>query len=121
MIEPSGFRRIALGLKVTLESAHMGHADFRINGRIFAGLKSDPAWGMVALTPEQQQEFTGDHPKTFVPESGAWGLAGYTKVHLPTADEDTVGRALTLARENAIGKSARNSSGKKPTRKKAIF
>ncbi|RPH59540.1 MAG: MmcQ/YjbR family DNA-binding protein, partial [Acidobacteria bacterium] len=30
------FRRIALGLEGAIEAVHMGHPDFRINGRIFA-------------------------------------------------------------------------------------
>ena len=53
----SGFRRIALGMKDASEGAHMGHPDFRVGGRIFATLGyPDAKWGMVALTPEQQEE-----------------------------------------------------------------
>ena len=91
------FRRIALGLKDTIESAHMGHPDFRIDGRLFASLHKDQQWGMVALTPDQQQEFVIHGRETFVPENGAWGRMGYTKVHLASVDEDALGRALTLA------------------------
>src|SRR5436190_381059 len=100
------FRRIALGLKDTIESAHMGHPDFRIDGRLFASLHKDQQWGMVALTPDQQQEFVIHGRETFVPENGAWGRMGYTKVHLASVDEDALGRALTLARQNAINKGA---------------
>src|SRR6476646_4467445 len=48
------FRCIVLGLEGAIESAHMGHPDFRANGRIFATLQHDPTWGALMLTPEQQ-------------------------------------------------------------------
>ena len=72
------FRRIALGMKDAVESAHMDHPDFRVGNRIFATLHADNEWGMVILTPEQQQRFMEEAPKAFVPEKGAWGLQGCT-------------------------------------------
>jgi hypothetical protein len=59
-----------------MEGAHMGHPDFRVNNRIFATLHHDRAFGMVALTPGQQEQFMRAHPDAFAPESGAWGRAG---------------------------------------------
>ena len=94
------FRKIALGLKGVVEASHMGHPDFRANGRIFATLHGDLAWGMVKLTPEQQSEFMRAAPKVFVPEKGAWGKQGCTAVRLAIADEESVGEALTLAWQN---------------------
>ena len=91
------FRRIALGMKGAIESAHMGHPDFRVNNRIFATLHADDAWGMVKLSPEEQQRFLADAPDAFVPEKGAWGLQGCTAVRLATVDEDVLGEAMTLA------------------------
>jgi len=105
-MKAAGFRKIALSLTGTIESAHMGHPDFRVDGRIFATLHKDMLWGMVALTPDQQQEFVRDCGETFVPENGAWGRSGSTKVNLALVDEDTLGRAWTLARQNAIEKNA---------------
>jgi hypothetical protein len=102
------FRRIALGMKDAVEGAHMGHPDFRVNGRIFATIHPDPAYGMVKLTPEQQQEFIRDHPAVFAPENGAWGRAGCTRVRIDAADEELLGAALTLARQN-LGRSDRRS------------
>jgi len=67
---------------------------------------------MVALTPDQQQEFVRDYGETFVPENGAWGRSGSTKVNLALVDEDTLGRALTLARQNAIEKNAAKTNHK---------
>jgi hypothetical protein len=94
------FRRIALGMKNAIEGAHMGHPDFRTNGRIFATLHADLQFGMVKLTPDQQREFVRDHPSAFAPESGAWGRQGSTAVRLAAIDEETLGEALTLAWRN---------------------
>jgi hypothetical protein len=102
----AGFRRIALGMKGAVESAHMGHPDFRANGRIFATLHHDMKWGMVKLTPEQQARFVADAPEVFVPEKGAWGLQGCTAVKLASADEETLGEAMTLAWQNSAAKPA---------------
>ena len=94
---PRDFRRIALGMQGAVEGAHMAHPDFRANGRIFATLAPDSKWGMVKLSPEQQKEFAGAEPETFVPAKGAWGRNGCTMVLLASADGDTVGEAMTLA------------------------
>src|SRR5215510_818479 len=94
------FRRTALGLPDAVEGAHMGHADFRVNGKIFATLHHGNKSGMVKLTPEQQKEFVRSHPASFAAESGAWGRAGCTKVLLAAADPETVGDAMTLAYQN---------------------
>jgi hypothetical protein len=92
-----GFRRIALGMKEASESAHMGHPDFRVNGRIFATLHADDKWGMVKLTPDEQRAFIEAAPAAFKPESGAWGRQGCTAVRLDAVEEETLGEALTLA------------------------
>jgi hypothetical protein len=91
------FRRIALGMTGAVEGAHMGHPDFRANGRIFATLRFDATIGMVGLTLDDQAELIRSYPRIFSPESGAWGRAGATRVELAVADEDTVGQAVTLA------------------------
>jgi hypothetical protein len=104
MLTADDFRRVALGMKGAVESAHMGHPDFRINGRIFATLHADHKYGMVKLTPEQQEAFVRDHPAAFAPESGAWGRQGCTAVRLDAVEEDTVGEAMTLAWRNSAVK-----------------
>ena len=110
-MSPDDFRRIALGMTDAVEGAHMGHPDFRANGRIFATLAPDNKMGMVKLTPEQQQEFMRANPETFVPASGAWGRGGSTMVRLQSADPDIVGEAMTLAWQGAV-------NTKKPKRKR---
>jgi len=80
-----------------IERAHMGHPDFRVNGRIFATLHPDHKWGIVKLTPDQQQELVPKNPATFAPENGAWGRQGCTAVRLASVDEATLGLRLCVA------------------------
>jgi hypothetical protein len=108
------FRRIALGMTDAAESAHMGHPDFRVSNRIFATLHADNEWGMVILTPDQQQRFMQEAPKAFVPEKGAWGLQGCTAVRLAIVEEELLGEALTLAWRNRVEKSAASRASAKP-------
>lgn len=110
------FRRIVLGLEGAIESAHMGHPDFRANGRIFATLQHDRTWGALMLTPEQQKQLLSDYPGSFKPAAGAWGLAGSTLVHLPSVDNEVLGEVLTLAWQNRITKPTKISK-KKITKK----
>ena len=116
----AGFRRIVLALDGVIESAHMGHPDFRVNGRIFATLKHDNQHGMVKLTPAEQTRFIRAHPDTFAPESGAWGRAGCTRVTLKSVDEEVLGEALTLAWQhtvNAPSRPARRAASTRTRRK----
>ena len=91
------FRNIALGFDGAVEGAHMGHPDFRANGRIFASLHGNDTTAMVKLTPEQQVVFERDHPKVFEPATGAWGRQGYTRVTLRPAQAPAVRSAMLLA------------------------
>ena len=91
------FRRMALGLRDAVEGGHMGHADFRVQNRIFASLNAEQTIGNVKLTPDEQQRFIAIDATVFVPASGAWGLRGWTAVHFVAADPEVVGEALTSA------------------------
>ena len=99
------FRQIVSALSGTSEGAHMGHADFRLDGRVFASLDRDERWGSLKLTPAEQQHFMSVAPPVFVPASGAWGVQGWTKVDLSRADDEAVGDALTCAWQQAHGRS----------------
>ena len=99
---PDEFRRIAVSMKGAVEGAHMGHPDFRANGKIFATLYPDGERGMVKLTPEQQQDFMNADDDVFAPASGAWGRQGCTTVRLDLVDEDKLGEAMTLALQNTV-------------------
>ena len=103
------FRRLVLALPGAVEGAHMGHPDFRANGRIFASLHSGDRTGMVKLTPEEQREYLREHPDMFTPSAGAWGRQGCTNVILEAAREGAVRGALTLAWEWAAAQPARRS------------
>jgi hypothetical protein len=115
-MNPQDFRRIALGMSDAVESAHMGHPDFRVHGRIFATLHADNRFGMVKLTPDQQQQFVHENPVTFEPENGAWGRQGCTRVLLNAVDEETLGEAITLAWQNT----ARSEVAKRPGRTRTV-
>ena len=97
---PDRFRALALAFPEVAEAAHMDHPDFRVRGRIFAALGPDRSWGMVKLTPDQQEGFVHTRPETFRPANGAWGARGSTLITLHRAPAGLVREALTLAWRN---------------------
>src|SRR5690349_21652717 len=98
MPTPDDFRRIALDFPGAEEGSHMGHADFRVGGKIFATLGSpDEAWGMASLMPEQQEDFMTLAPEAFKPAAGAWGRGGSTLVRLEAVTVELLETALAVA------------------------
>ncbi|MGH9597227.1 MAG: MmcQ/YjbR family DNA-binding protein [Edaphobacter sp.] len=92
------FRRLALQLPGAVESAHMGHPDFRLNNRIFATLSAEEkGCGVLKLTREQQTAFVTEQPRIFSPVQGGWGRMGMTYIHLKHADESIMAGALQTA------------------------
>jgi hypothetical protein len=90
---PAEFRRLALRLPEAVEGAHMGHADFRVGGRIFATLgHPNDGFAVVMLSPQDQDLIVRDHPRAFAPVKGKWGASGSTTITL-----DAVGRASAPA------------------------
>ena len=105
MMTPDEFRELVLTMEGAVEGAHMGHPDFRAaNGRIFASLHTGDRFGMVVLTPEEQQAVMGASPKMFEPSSGAWGRAGCTNVVLEVAAKAPVRGAILLAWQTIAAK-----------------
>jgi len=103
---PDGFRRLALGMPEASEVGHMGHPDFRVRGKIFATLGyPDDSWGMVKLTPEQQEAFVSAEPEVFAPVKGGWGRRGATIVRLRPAKTRSVRVALAVAWRNVAPRS----------------
>jgi len=99
------FRKLACGLPDALESAHMGHPDFRAHGRIFATLSGEARGrGVLKLTPEQQAEFVAELPEVFEPVQGGWGRMRMTYIVLDRADEATMRGALATAHRNVEAK-----------------
>jgi hypothetical protein len=105
------FRRIALSFEGAEEGSHMGAADFRVGGRIFATLASqDKGYGNLMLTPEQQAEFVADAPNIFLPVHGGWGKMGATHIRLAEANEDVLAGALRVAWTLRVEKNAGSAS-----------
>ena len=99
------FRSLALEIPRAIESAHMNHPDFRIDGRVFASLGyPDDDYGMVKLAPEQQRTFLKKAPSVFEPCAGAWGRQGSTSVALTAAKVDLLRSAIEAASENIASK-----------------
>jgi hypothetical protein len=108
------FRKLALSLEGAIESAHMGHPDFRLNNRIFATLSyQDKGFGVLKLTVEQQEAFIADQPHIFSPVQGGWGRMGMTFIHLNQADESIMVGALKTAYNNLKEKQSQKKSPKK--------
>src|SRR5208282_6723631 len=103
------FRRIALSLEGAEEGSHMGAADFRVGGRIFATLASEKmGYGNLMLTVEQQAGFVAELPEMFLPIAGGWGRMGATHIRLANASEDVLTGALRVAWQLRIEKNAQS-------------
>src|SRR3982751_2261038 len=99
------FRKLALSFPEAIESAHMGHPDFRVGRKIFATLGyPDANSAVVKLTPDEQKEFVRSNPDVFKAVKGAWGRQGGTNIHLPAARIDVVRDALAAAWRNTAPK-----------------
>ena len=98
------FREMALGLEGAVEQSHMGHPDFRVNGRIFATLTADERDGMAVLPAAEQKHLIDEDPTAFRPAAGAWGRQGCTMILLSKANKRDVRGALLLAWQYAMQK-----------------
>jgi hypothetical protein len=106
------FRRIALSLPGAEEGSHMGSADFRVGGRIFATLASqNKGYGNLMLTPQLQADFVAEQPDAFLPVAGGWGKTGATHIRLAKANEDLLAGALRTAWKLRMEKNSK--AGKK--------
>ena len=108
------FRKLALKIEGAIESSHMNHPDFRVNGRIFATISNDGKRGMVRLNPEQQEGYVEEYPDAFERLNGAWGKQGIM-VRFDKIDKATAEGALRLAQANVF----KSTSAKKAKRKRA--
>ena len=109
----SRFRRVALGLPEAVEGSHQGHADFRVGKRIFATLGyPDESWGVLKLTPEQQEALVDAEPDVFAPVKGGWGRRGATTVFLRAARAKTLRVALGIAWSNVAPAALRRANRK---------
>jgi hypothetical protein len=122
-MKAADFRRIALGFEGAEEGSHMGAADFRVGGRIFATLASErQGYGNLKLTLEEQAEFVRELPDVFLPIPGGWGRTGMTHIRLAEASEDVLAGALRTAwrlRVEENTKARSKSRSKSRTKKRA--
>jgi len=115
----SDFRRIALSLEGAEEGSHMGAADFRVGGRIFATLASESqGYGNLMITPEVQAAFIADAPEVFLPVHGGWGKGGATHVRLAAASEDMLAGALQTAWKLRVEKNHKSGNRSVPMAKR---
>jgi hypothetical protein len=113
-MKAADFRRIALSFEGAEEGSHMGAADFRVGGRIFATLASQKeGYGNLMLTPEQQAEFVRELPEVFLPVPGGWGRMGATHIRLAKASEDVLAGALRVAWVRRVEMNTRTKTKKK--------
>jgi hypothetical protein len=116
-VTAADFRRIALSLEGAEEGSHMGSADFRVGGRIFATLAAQAyGYGNLMLTPELQMEFVAGQPLMFLPIAGGWGRMGATHIRLAATTEDVLEGALRAAWRLRIEKNSK-AGKKKPARR----
>jgi hypothetical protein len=116
-MKAADFRRIALSFDGAAEGSHMGAADFRVGGKIFATLATEKqGYGNLMLTPEQQAEFVGELPDVFLPIPGGWGRMGATHIRLAQASEDALTGALRVAWKSRVEKNAGTKNKRAPKR-----
>src|SRR5579872_861330 len=113
------FRRIALSFESAEEGSHMGNADFRVNGRIFATLASiQEGYGNLKLTLEQQTTFVEELPEVFLPIHGGWGRLGMTHIRLSAATEDVLEGALRTAWKLRVDRNLKSGIDRVSAKKK---
>jgi hypothetical protein len=78
-------RKLALALPETQEKSHFGQPDFRVRGKIFAGVSPDGVRGTLKLSPAMQATLLDARAEAFSPCAGAWGRSGWTYVKLAKA------------------------------------
>jgi hypothetical protein len=104
------FRRIALSLAGVEEYSHAGFPAFRVGGRKFASLASEPeGYGNLMLTLEQQAAFVEEAPGIFLPIPGGWGKMGHTHIRLAAASESVLTGALQTAWKLRLSKNTKTN------------
>lgn len=94
--------RIALSFPGVTESAHFGKRDFRAP-KIFLSLPT-PDTASLNLKPDQQLMVLDLYPGVFSPVPNAWGLRGWTVMHLERSDDATARMAIEQAWRNVASK-----------------
>ncbi|MDG3006422.1 MmcQ/YjbR family DNA-binding protein [Paludisphaera mucosa] len=110
------FRELALGFDDAEESSHMGAADFRVGGRIFATLAHENlGFGNLMLSPELQQSLIAEAPEVFLPVAGGWGRMGMTHIRLAEASPEQLFKGIHLAWNLRVQKNDKSRSTRRKT------
>jgi hypothetical protein len=119
-MDTNDFRDLALGFEDSEESTHMGAADFRVGGRIFATLAHEHlGFGNLMLSPELQQSLIAEAPEVFLPVSGGWGRQGITHIRLADATPEQLLKGIQFAWDLRVQKNdkSKKSQGKRKTQR----
>lgn len=118
MATAAQFRKLALALPDTVEGFHVDHPDFRVRGKIFAGLTKDEKGASMKLSLPTQHAMSSADREAFIPAAGAWGRAGWTMVRLSSV---AAGVLDELVRESweLVALSARRTKKSAAATKKA--
>jgi hypothetical protein len=109
MLDRDALRALALSLPEAVEADHHGFPSFRVAGKIFATLPSDPRRLMVKLDPEDQHNLTEANPDAVAPVPGYWGRKGSTFVDIERIDAATALMLLRLAWKGVAPKRLRSA------------
>ncbi len=107
MISAQQLRELALAMPDTEEKSHFEQPDFRVHGKIFAGLSRDGKEGSLKLPAEVQAMVIDANPSGFSPAPGAWGMHGWTKVYLANVELAEVRELLAESYRLIAAKPAR--------------
>ena len=97
-------------LPETEQASHMGRADFRVRGKIFASLPR-PGRMVLKLTADQQLMLTESEPEVFETLPNAWGAKGWTAVAMDRLDEVTARSSLAMAWGNVAPAALKRQRG----------
>ena len=114
------FRELALSLDGAEEGAHMGAADFRVGGRIFATLAHEHlGFGNLMLSPELQRSLIAESPDVFIPVAGGWGRRGATHIRLAEATPKQLLKGLQVAWNLRVDRNYKSTTtrGKRKTQR----
>lgn len=76
MLTADDFRGLALDMDGVIEGAHMGHPDFRANGRRLRQPARERGLGHSQADARGAEALMHEHPRMFTPAAGAWGRQG---------------------------------------------
>ncbi|MFN7133348.1 MAG: MmcQ/YjbR family DNA-binding protein [Myxococcales bacterium] len=115
---PLQFRKLALSLDGAVEVGHMGHPDFRVNGKIFASLQPAKGLGVVKLPADRQAALVASDPEAFV-LFGGWSKHGWTGMLLDEVPAATIRELVTLSHALVSAPKRRATAAKASARAKA--